>query len=389
MQVANRMDNISFSGIRKVFEKVNELESAGQEIIHLEIGRPDFDSPGHVVNAAVDALQAGKVHYTSNYGIVELRAAIAEKLSYENNVNYHEADEIIVTAGANEAVFISMLALINPGEEVLIPCPAWPTYFACVHMAGGIPVPVQTNVENGFTLDVEKLEAAITLKTKMLILNTPNNPTGAVYDRDLLLSVARLVEKHDLLVFSDEIYEKIIYDDRKHVAFASLPGMRERTLTVNGFSKAYSMTGWRLAYVAADRNIISALIRIHQNTIACATSFAQWGGLEALSCPTGAIIKMVQSFRHRRDLVYERISAIPRLGLKKPCGTFYAFIDISELGMNSFKVAERLLEKARVAVAPGSVFGAFADNFIRISYVNTYETLECAMSQIEETIAHY
>ena len=381
------MDNIPFSGIRKVFEKVNALESAGQKIIHLEIGRPDFNSPDHVVNAAMGALKAGKVHYTSNYGIAELRDAIAKKLSIENGIDYNATNEIIVTAGANEAVFISMLALINPGDEVLIPCPCWPAYFSCVHMAGGIPVPVKTDVENGFTLDIANLEAAITSKTKMLILNTPNNPTGAVYDRNLLLSVARLVEKHELLVLSDEIYEKIIYDDNTHVSFASLPGMRKNTLTINGFSKAYSMTGWRLAYIAADQNMISALIRIHQNTIACATSFAQWGGAKALTGPMEAVEKMVQEFQRRRNLVCRRINDISRLGLKKPCGAFYAFIDISKLNMDSFKAAEQILEQARVAVVPGGTFGAFGDNFIRISYASTYENLERSMNQIEKMIA--
>jgi aminotransferase len=389
MQSAKRMDNIPFSGIRKVFEKVGELEAAGRDIIHLEIGRPDFNSPSHVVRGAVDALNSGKVHYTSNYGIPELRSAVSDKLSRENNISYDDTDEIIVTAGANEAVFIAMLALIDPGDEVLIPCPAWPTYFSCVHMAGGAPVPVETDLENNFILDVDKIEAAITPKTKMLILNTPNNPTGAVYNREVLVSVAQLVEKHGLTVLSDEIYEKIIYDDCRHVSFASLPGMRENTLTINGFSKAYSMTGWRLAYIAGDRSIMSALIRIHQNTIACATSFAQWGGLDALTGPMDEVNHMITEFENRRNLVYERVRHIPKLRLEKPCGAFYAFIDISRLGLNSFEVADHLLEKAGIAVVPGATFGSFGDDFIRISYACDYQMLEESMNRLEASINNF
>ena len=386
MTIAKRMDDIPFSGIRKIFEKVGAMEAAGHEVIHLEIGRPDFGTPGHIVQAAKQALDQGKVHYTSNYGISELRKAVADKLRDENQLEYDPESEIIVTAGANEAVFAAMLALVEPGDEVLIPCPCWPTYFSCVHMAGGTPVPVPVNLSNGLQLDLNNLKKKMGPRTKMLILNSPNNPSGAVYPKEIIEQVAALVQEHGVFLLSDEIYEKIIYDGASHISPASLPGMKQQTLTINGFSKAYAMTGWRLAYVAADKELISALIRIHQNTVSCATSFAQWGGLEALVGSQKELDAMVMEFERRRDLVYQRLRVIPGLSLAKPQGAFYAFVDISTLDISSYELADLLLNKAKVAVVPGEVFEAPKQSWLRISYAASYANLTRAMDGIEKVI---
>ena len=285
MRIADRMKAIPFSGIRGVFEEVVRREKMGEKIIHLNIGEPDFDTPKHIKDAAKKALDEEKVHYSSNYGIPELREALAQKLSQENGLSYDPATEIIVTVGGNEAVLISMLGLLNPGDEVLIPDPCWLNYFYCVQMAGAVPISVPAKEEHQFVPHIDDFRSRITPRTRMIVINTPNNPTGAVYTAKALEDLAQLAREKDLFVLSDEIYEKMAYDGTRHVSIGSLPGMKERTITVNGFSKNYSMTGWRLGCVGAHREVISALIRIHQYATICATSFAQWGAVAALRGP--------------------------------------------------------------------------------------------------------
>jgi len=386
MQISERMAGIPFSGIRKILEEVNRLEKEGRSIIRLEIGRPDFDTPQHIKDAAATALNQGQVHYSSNYGIPELSEAICQKLEKENKVSY-DSKEVIVTAGANEAVFIAMMAVLNPGDEVLIPDPSWVAYYPCATMAGATPVPVPLSFANGFIPTVAELEAKITPKTRMLVINTPQNPTGVVYDADTLSQLAQLAIKHDLYVLSDEIYERIIYDEAKHVSIASLPGMRERTVIINGMSKIFSMTGWRLGYAAADRPVADAMIRVHQNTIACATTFAQWGGVAALNGPQQPAAEMVAEFKRRRDFFYTALKQIPGLNPLRPGGAFYMFVNIEELGKSSEEVAMYLLHEAGVAVVPGSAFGAAGEGCLRMSYANSYENLEIAVERIKGALA--
>ena len=280
MRVADRMSTIPFSGIRKMFEEVTRREKLGEKIIHLEIGRPDFDTPVHIKEAAKRAIDGGNVHYSSNYGIPELRDAIAKKLKRDNDLTYDPANEIVVTVGANEAVLITMMGLLNPWDEVLIPDPCWLHYFYCAQMAGAVPVSVPLREEKGFNPDLRDFRARLTSKTRMIVINTPNNPTGAVFGREVLEELAQLAREKDLFVISDEIYEKMVYEGNRHESIGGFPGMRDRTLTINGFSKIYAMDGWRLGYVAAPKEIMSALIRIHQYTTVCATTFAQWGAVE-------------------------------------------------------------------------------------------------------------
>lgn len=386
MNLAERMNTIPFSGIRKVFEEVTRREKKGEKIIHLEMGRPDFDTPDHIKKAGNRAIEDGKVHYSSNYGIPELREAIAEKLYRENGLSYDPGTEIIVTVGTNEAVFMSMMALLNPGEEVLIPDPCWLHYFYCAQMAGAVPVSVPLREEKGFNPQIEDFRSRLTSKTRMIVINTPNNPTGAVFDQGVLEAFASLARERNLFILSDEIYEKMVYDGARHWSIASFPGMKERTITINGFSKIFAMTGWRLGYAAADQALISGLIRIHQYTTVCATTFAQWGGVEALRGSQLEAERMVQEFDRRRHLVYEALQAMPGIRVLKPKGAFYIFPNISSTGKTPENLCDYLLDEAKIALVPGTTLGEYGNEFIRISYANSYESLKTAMERMHEAL---
>ncbi len=386
MKVADRMGSIPFSGIRKIFEEANRRQAGGEDIIHLEIGRPDFDTPTHIKEAAKRALDEGKVHYSSNYGVPELREAIARKLKEDNGLSYDPATEIIVTVGANEAVFITMVALLNPGDEVLIPDPCWLHYFYCAQIAGAVPVSVPMREENEFKPDIEDFRRRITPKTRMMVINTPNNPTGAVYPLDVLEELAQLAREKDLLVLSDEIYEKMVYSGDRHSSIGRFPGMGERTVTVNGFSKIYAMTGWRLGYTAADRNLSSAMIRIHQYTTVCASSFAQWGAVKALEGPQNEPEGMVKEFDRRRKLVYGALQEMPGVEVVEPKGAFYVFPNIKAVGKSAEELSWYLLDEAKIAIVPGTVFGDFGADYVRISYTNSYENLKKAMDRLRAAL---
>jgi aminotransferase len=382
VKVAERMNSIPFSGIRIMFEEVTRREKLGQKIIHLEIGRPDFDTPQHIKDAARRALNEGKVHYSSNYGIPELREAIAKKLEEENDLSYDPENEIVVTVGANEAVFITMMGLLNRGDEVLIPDPCWLHYFYCAQMAGAIPISVPLREENGFNPDLDDFRSRITSRTRMVVINTPHNPTGATFTKNVLEALAKLAKEHDLFVLSDEIYEKMVYEGSRHFSLGGLPGMRERTVTINGFSKIHAMDGWRLGYLAADKELISALIRIHQYTTVCATTFAQWGAVEALNGPQDKAHKMIQEFDRRRGFVWGALRDIPGVTVVKPRGAFYIFPNIQSFGKTSEEMAEYLLNEAHIAVVPGTILGEYGEGFIRISYANSYSNLKAAMERM-------
>ena len=387
MKIAARMDQIPFSGIRTIFEEVIRREKMGEKLIHLNIGRPDFDTPAHIKEAAKKALDEGKVHYSSNYGIPELRIALAEKFQKENNLTYDANKEIIVTVGGNEAVLITMMGLLDPGDEVLIPDPCWLNYFYCVRMAGANPISVPALQEHDFVPQLEDFRSRITSKTRMIVINTPNNPTGAVFDAQALEQLAQLAKEKDLYVLSDEIYEKMVYDGSRHISIGSLPDMKKRTITVNGFSKNYSMTGWRLGSVAADSEVISALVRIHQYATICATSFAQYGAVAALTGPQTEIENMINEFDRRRMLVYNALKEMPGIDVVKPLGAFYIFPSIKETGKSSQEMTLYLLEEAKIAVVPGHVFGDYGEGFIRLSYANSYENLEKAMESMNAALS--
>lgn len=386
MKVADRMKSIPFSGIRKVFEEVTRREKLGEKIIHLEMGRPDFDTPHSIKEAAKRAIDEGKVHYSSNYGIPELREAIAKKLKEDNGLSFDPATEIIVTVGANEAVFMTMMGLLNPGDEVLIPDPCWLHYFYCAQMAGAVPISVPLREENGFNPVLNEFHSRMTPKTRMIVINTPNNPTGAVFSQKVLEGLAQLAREKDLFVLSDEIYEKMVYEGNRHFSIGSLPGMKERTVTINGFSKIYAMTGWRLGYTATSKDLSSALIRIHQYTTVCATTFSQWGAVEALNGSQTESEKMVEEFDRRRNLVYGALKGMPGIEVVKPMGAFYIFPNIRALGRAPEELTEYLLDKARIAVVPGTTLGEYGKDFIRISYANSYENLKMAMERMKKAL---
>ncbi|MDF2570809.1 MAG: aspartate aminotransferase [Sporomusa sp.] len=383
---AKRMEMLPFSGIRKIQEKGVQLQKQGVKVIFLDNGRPDFDTPRNIKECAKRCLDEGKVFYTSNFGLIELRQAIAEKLAKENNIVYDPATEIMVTVGVTEAVSNLLLSLVEAGDEVLVPAPTFLTYRDMVRMIGAVPLSYNLNEEKDFQVDIQELERKITDRTKMLVLISPNNPTGSVLSKEELEQIAAIAIKHDLLVLADEIYEKIIYDGKKHYSIAAFPGMRERTVTLNGFSKAYSMTGWRVGYIAAPAAVINAAVRMHQNTTICAASFAQYAAIEALKNSEDSVREMVAEFKRRRDYIVNAINSIDRLSCSNPSGAFYIWMNIKQLNKTSNEFAEYILSDAGVTVVPGTTFGELGEGYIRISYANSYENLVEACERIRKSV---
>ncbi len=381
---AERMKDIPFSSIRKVFEQVNSMKREGRSIVPFHIGRPDFDTPDHIKASAKQALDAGLTAYTSNYGILELRQAIAEKLQMDNGLTVDPDRQIIVTVGANEAVLLAMMATLNPGDEVLVPDPMWLHYFYCARMVGARVVSVPLSEKYGYQLDPADLERYITKRTRMLVLNSPHNPTGAVFTREVIEAVAAVVERYGLLLLSDEIYERITYDGVEHVSPGIFESIADRTLTVGGFSKSYAMTGWRLGYITASPELIGIMIRVHQYTTVCATSFAQAGAVTALKGPQDCVTKMVAEFDRRRRAIVAAFEELPGADLVTPKGAFYAFPNLTALGTNSEEAARKLLTHAEIAVVPGSAFGENGEGHVRISYACSLSDVERGMDKLKD-----
>jgi aminotransferase len=335
-----------------------------------------------ILEAGIRSLQSGATHYTSNAGIFELREALAEHLQNLYGINYNPANEIVITVGVSEALYLALTAILNYGEEVIIPTPCFVSYQAEVMLAGGIPVELPSRVEENFQLRPEALEAAITPQTKAILLGYPNNPTGAVASRETLLEVARIAEKHDLVVISDEIYDRLVYG-RDHICFATLPGMKQRTITLGGLSKDYAMTGWRVGYAAAPEEILQGLLRIHQYTVMSAPTTSQAGALEAIKNGSDFVEQMRTEYDRRRNLI---VNGLNTLGLPtfEPGGAFYAFPNVAVSGMDEETFAEKLLAEERVAVVPGSAFGAGGEGFVRCSYATSYDKIEEALHRMEK-----
>lgn len=383
MKQSVKMDTIPFSGIRKVFEAAGKLEKEGKEIINLGIGRPNFDTPEFIKDAAKKAIDDGYTYYTSNYGIEPLREAIAKKFNKDNGLHM-EISNIIVAVGANQAVSIAMTAMLDPGDEVLVPNPSWLHYFYCAELCGAKTVSYPLLEENEFNVQIEDIEHLITPKTKMIIVNSPNNPTGSVLTIESLEKIAKIAKENNLIVLSDEIYEKLLYDGSKHTSIASLPGMEERTIIINGVSKAYAMTGWRIGFVASKNpEFISAMIRVLQYTVTCAASVSQYAALAALEGPQECTEEMRVQFDRRRKLVYESINKIPGLSCICPKGAFYCFVNIKGLGISDEEASHYYLNEAGVAMIPGSAFGEYGTGYLRIAFSNSYENIEKAMDKIK------
>ena len=380
-----KMKRVPFTGIRRVLEKANKLEAEGRKIVHFEVGQPDFDTPANIKEAAKKALDQGVTAYSSNYGDIRLRRAIAEKLERMNHLKVDPTKEIMVTCGGEEAVAAALFALLEKGDEVLIADPSYIPYSSLTKIAEAEPVYVPLDEKNGYCFDLEKLEAAITDKTKLLVLCTPGNPTGTMMDEESLCKLAEICCRHDILVLADEAYEQVLYDGNKHISMASLPGMWERTITVQSFSKTYSMCGWRIGYLVAPAELMRIVVRAHQTVAMNACSFGQMGALEALTGPQDSLHAMLAEFDRRRLVLY---NGLKELGIpcSRPQAAFYLFPDISEFGMDSFTFAELLLDKYGVATVPGVEFGKNGENHLRISYATSFEDCQEGLRRIAQCV---
>lgn len=381
--LSQRVVTLKPSGIRKFFDIVATME----DVISLGIGEPDFSTPPAIIAAGIRSLQNGETHYTSNSGRFSLRQALSEDLYQRYGVMYDPANEIIITVGVSEALYLAMTALLNPGDEVIIPTPCFVAYQAEVILAGGVAVELPTLASDGFQVNPQRLEAAITPRTKAILLGFPNNPTGVVATREALVEIARIAEKHDLIVVSDELYDQLVYGV-EHVCFPSLPGMFQRTILLGGFSKNYAMTGWRIGFAAAPAEILKGLLRVHQYTIMSAPTIAQDAALEAIRHGAAEVERMRAEYNRRRILI---VSGLNRLGLTtvEPHGAFYAFPNIAATGMDDETFAQKLLEEEKVAVVPGSAFGAGGEGFVRCSYATAYEKIEEALRRLERFMQRY
>ena len=378
--LSERITTIQPSGIRKFFDIVSEMKDA----ISLGVGEPDFDTPWHIRDEGIYSLEKGRTFYTSNAGLKELKIEIANYLYRRFGLSYDYKDEILVTVGGSEGIDIAMRAMLDPGDEVLIPQPSYVSYEPCAVLANGKPVVIELQEKNEFRLTAEELEAAITPKTKLLVMPFPNNPTGAVMEQKDLEAVAQVVKKHDLFVLSDEIYSELTYLD-KHVSSASLPGMKERTVLINGFSKSYAMTGWRLGYACAPKVILEQMLKIHQFAIMCAPTTSQYAAVDALKNGDEDVAHMREEYDGRRRFLVHRFKEMG-LSCFEPYGAFYIFPSIREFGMTSDEFATKLLEQEKVAVVPGTAFGACGEGFVRISYAYSLENLKKALDRIEHFI---
>jgi aminotransferase len=372
------------SGIRRFFDIAATMDN----VISLGVGEPDFDTPREIVEAGVESLREGRTHYTSNFGTLELRRALSSHVEGRYGVHYDPANEILVTVGASEAVDLALRATCDPGDEVILHEPSYVAYVPAIVFAGGTVVPVATRFEDDFALDPAAVEAAISPRTKALFLGYPANPTGAVLDDDVQDELARIARDHDLLVYSDEIYDRLAYGSYRHRAFSSLPGMRERTILMGGFSKAYAMTGWRVGWMCAPAGMLEGIVKVHQYGIMSAPTVAQDAALAALVGGEPAVVAMVAEYDRRRRLL---VDGLNRLGLPtfEPRGAFYAFPDISSTGLTSDEFAEQLLREEAVAVVPGNAFGPSGEGHVRMCYATAYRKLEEALERIERFVERH
>ncbi len=385
MHIAQRMSRLGTETAFEVLAKAKALEAKGKKIIHLEIGEPDFDTPTHIKDAASDALYKGYTHYGPSAGMLEFREAIAEYFTTHRNVPV-SPDEVVVTPGAKPIMFYGLQAVIDEGDEVIYPNPGFPIYESVIDFIGAKPVPLVLRQENEFRADVDELESLITPKTRMIIINTPQNPTGSVLTKEDIRRIADLAIKHDLIIFSDEIYSRIMYDGAQHVSIASLPGMKERTIILDGFSKTYAMTGWRLGFGIFPKEIATLVARLQTNCTSCTSSFTQMAGIQALRGPQNEAEAFVQEFKRRRDAIVDGLNGIKGITCVRPHGAFYVFPNIEGTGKDSKFLADYLMNEAGVACLSGTAFGAHGNGFLRFSYANSIENIQQAVKQIKTAV---
>lgn len=383
MDLATRVSYLGGSAL-EFLAKAKKLEASGADVVHFEIGEPDFDTPRNIKEAAKRALDEGYTHYTPSQGIPELREAIAE---HERDYKGIPVDpsRVVVSPGAKVMIMFALQVLVNEGDEVIYPDPGYTAYKGLIMLAGGKPVPLELRAEEGFEVNAERLESLVTSNTKLIILNSPGNPTGNISRKHELDEIARIALERNLYVISDEVYSRIIYDG-EHLTIASIPGMMERTVIVDGFSKTYAMTGWRLGYGIMPEEMVRPLVRLQSNSVSCATAFVQKAGVEALRGDQGPVEEMVAEFRRRRDRIFELLGEIPHVKARKSEGAFYVFLDIRELGMSSREFASYLLEKHGVCLLPGDLFGERGEGYVRISYATSMENIEKGIERIARAV---
>ncbi len=375
--VAKRIQSVPPSGIRRFFD----IAATMKDVISLGIGEPDFVTPTPILRAGIHSLRLGDTHYTSNSGTLELRQAVSIQLKHLYDVAYDPEEEILITVGASEALHLALSAILDPGDEVIVPEPCFVAYTPEVVFADGVPVTVPTYVKNNFQVTAEEIERAVTPRTKAILIGYPNNPTGAVMSRERLEQVGEVAKKHDLLIISDELYSRLVYH-REHVCVPSLPGLRERTILVNGFSKGYAMTGWRLGYVAAPKELMAAMRKIHQYTIMSAPTMSQAAGLDAVLHGEYYVREMLAEYDRRRELLVQGLNSLG-LDCFEPQGAFYAFPSVAKTGMDDEQFSEALLREEQVAVVPGSAFGPSGRGFVRLCYATAYEKIEQALDHMK------
>ena len=386
-RLAERMGLLGTETAFEVLVRARALEQQGRDVVHLEIGEPDFDTPAHVKEAAKQALDEGWTHYGAAAGLPELRQAIADHVARTRAIAVDPA-QVVVTPGAKPVLFFSLLALVQPGDEVILPDPGFPIYESMIRFAGATPVPLTLREERAFAFDPAELPALFSRRTRLIILNSPHNPTGGVLDRPALEAVAAAAQEHDVTVLADEIYSSILYGG-EHVSITSLPGMAERTILLDGFSKTYAMTGWRLGYGVFPRPLVAGIERLMVNSVSCTASFVQRAGLAALRGPQEPVTAMVAEFQRRRALIVDGLNAIPGIRCLEPQGAFYAFPNVRELGLGSDELADRLLQEAGVAALAGTAFGSAGEGYLRLSYANSIPNLQEALDRLASAARQY
>ena len=369
----------------KVLMKAQALEAKGMDVVHLQIGEPDFVTPKNICDAAVKAVGEGQTHYCNSQGIVPLRVEIAKKIERTHGVSVGP-ERVVVTPGAKPIMVYSILALLEEGDEAIYPNPAYPIYESMINFTGAKPVPVPLREELDFRLDVDELKSKVTPRTKLIIINSPQNPTGGVLEEGDIRAIADIAQEHDIIVLSDEIYDRIIYEGKPY-SIACLPGMLDRTILVNGFSKTYAMTGWRLGYAIMPPELVDSVVELIVNNISCTTTFVQHGGVEALAGPQDSVVRMVDEFKKRRDLIVDGLNAIPGISCLRPKGAFYVFPNVKKLGMDSARLADYLLQKAGVATLAGTDFGKYGEGYLRLAYATSQENIKKALERINTAVA--
>lgn len=379
MKLSKRALNSPPSGIREMFELANNYD----DVINLCIGEPGFTTPNNIIEAAKKALDKGHTKYTSNAGIIELRRVLAEKLEKDNGIKADPENELIVTTGAGEAIVLSLMALVDEGDEVILPNPAWPNYLGHIATVGGVVVSVDTFEEDNFSLKAEAIKKAITDRTKVIIVNSPSNPTGAIMNKDELIEIGKLAKENNIMVISDEPYEKLIYGGKTHFSLASVEEFKDNVITINSFSKTYAMTGWRVGYAHGPKEIISAMVKLQENLSSCVNASAQVAGIEAIIGPQNAVCEMVEEYRKRRDLLVEGLNELKGVSCIVPDGAFYAFPNIKALGKSSKEVAETIIREVQVVTTPGSAFGTAGEGYLRLSFASSTEDIIEALDRLK------